>query len=104
MFTASGQIVNANMSSGGLQTAKELVKIREERKGKPSEGGEFEEHRERTKRKTRSDVKNDYKHENDYSVVAGVVVVQTSRYPRSVLRTRTCATGKIQSELLKQKR
>ena len=31
MFTASGQIVNANMSSGGLQTAKELVKIREER-------------------------------------------------------------------------
>ena len=31
MFTTSGQIVNADMPSAGLQTAKELAKIREER-------------------------------------------------------------------------
>ena len=31
MFTTSGHIVNAEVPSGGLQTAKELAKIREER-------------------------------------------------------------------------
>ena len=76
MFTTSGHIVNAEVPSGGLQTAKELAKIREEREKTGScRGSKLEERRERARCATRGNVEDDCKHENDYSVVAGVTLV-----------------------------